>query len=76
VLICFDKIDKFDSTRGSSAFSYFTSVNVNCLRQNYRNVKNYNELKNKYHQFLKQFEDKEVKNKRTLIKNYQKKDII
>jgi hypothetical protein len=47
VLICFDKIDRFDPRKGK-AFNYMTTCILNHYRQLYRSVKNYNELKRKY----------------------------
>ena len=47
VMICFEKIDRFDSLKGK-AFNYFTTCALNHFRQLYRSAKNYNELKKKY----------------------------
>jgi hypothetical protein len=51
VLICFDKIDKFDPGM-VKAFNYMTTCIINHFRQMYRTGRNYNELKRKYHDFL------------------------
>lgn len=51
VMICFEKIDRFDPTKGK-AFNYMTTCIINSLRQTYRSAKNYNELKKKYHNHL------------------------
>lgn len=51
VLICFEKVDRFDSRRGK-AFNYMTTCIINHYRQIYRSVKNYNELKKRYGVFL------------------------
>ncbi len=57
VLICFEKIDRFDPSRGKG-FNYFTTCVLNSLRQMYRTARNYNELKRKYMGFLeKTFEN-------------------
>lgn len=47
VMICFDKIDRFDSRKGK-AFNYMTTCILNHFRQLYRTSRNYNELKIKY----------------------------
>jgi len=47
VMICFDKIDRFDSRKGK-AFNYMTTCILNHFRQLYRTSRNYNELKMKY----------------------------
>lgn len=51
VLICFDKIDRFDPARGK-AFNYFTTCTLNTLRQSYRTARNFNELKRKFSEHL------------------------
>lgn len=51
VLICFEKIDRFDTNKGK-AFNYLTTCILNHLRQLYRTSRNYNELKRKYLDFL------------------------
>lgn len=52
VLICFEKIDRFDPHKGK-AFNYMTTCILNHFRQLYRTARNYNELKRKYHDFLR-----------------------
>lgn len=47
VMICFDKIDRFDSRKGK-AFNYMTTCILNHFRQLYRTSRNYNELKLRY----------------------------
>lgn len=47
VMICFEKIDRFDPSKGR-AFNYATTVALNHMRQLFRSARNYNELKNKY----------------------------
>lgn len=47
VMICFDKIDRFDSRKGK-AFNYMTTCILNHFRQLYRTARNYNELKKRY----------------------------
>lgn len=51
VLICFEKIDRFDPRKGK-AFNYMTTCILNHFRQLYRSARNYNELKKRYHLFL------------------------
>lgn len=51
VLICFEKIDRFDPKKGK-AFNYMTTCILNSYRQLYRTARNYNELKRKYHGHL------------------------
>ncbi len=51
VMICFEKIDRFDPRKGK-AFNYMTTCILNHYRQLYRTARNYNELKKKYHDFL------------------------
>jgi Sigma-70 region 2 len=51
VMICFEKIDRFDQRKGK-AFNYMTTCILNHYRQLYRTARNYNELKKKYHDFL------------------------
>jgi hypothetical protein len=47
VMICFEKIDRFDPRKGK-AFNYMTTCILNHFRQLYRTARNYNELKKKY----------------------------
>lgn len=51
VMICFEKIDRFDPKKGK-AFNYMTTCILNHFRQLYRTARNYNELKRKYLDFL------------------------
>lgn len=62
VVICFEKIDRFDTRKGK-AFNYFTTCVLNHMRQLYRSARNYSELKRKYHDFLNFCEN------RIIIKN-------
>ena len=62
VVICFEKIDRFDPEKGK-AFNYMTTCILNHFRQLYRSAINYNELKKKYHEFLSFCEN------RIIIKN-------
>lgn len=62
VVICFEKIDRFDPEKGK-AFNYMTTCILNHFRQLYRSARNYNELKKKYHEFLNFCEN------RIIIKN-------
>lgn len=50
VMICFEKIDRFNSNKGK-AFNYLTTCILNNMRQLYRTSRNYNELKKKYQEF-------------------------
>jgi len=47
VVICFEKINRFDSRKGK-AFNYMTTCILNHFRQLYRTARNYNELKKKF----------------------------
>jgi DNA-directed RNA polymerase specialized sigma subunit len=53
VLICFEKIDRFDPRKGK-AFNYMTTCILNHFRQLYRSARNYNELKKRYHGYLQE----------------------
>jgi DNA-directed RNA polymerase specialized sigma subunit len=71
VLICFEKIDRFDPRKGK-AFNYMTTCILNHFRQLYRSARNYNELKKRYHNFLQEkFESVVFRNgkERSNIKN-------
>ena len=50
-VICLEKIDRFDPSKGS-AFNYLTTCVLNHFRQLWRSARNYNELKIKYQDFL------------------------
>lgn len=64
VLICFEKIDRFDPRKGK-AFNYMTTCILNHFRQLYRSARNYNELKKRYHTFLQdKFENLVIRNGR------------
>lgn len=52
VMICFEKLDKFDTSKGK-AFNYLTTVLINQLRQLYRSAHNYNQLKENYSEFMR-----------------------
>jgi len=62
VMICFEKIDRFDPKKGK-AFNYMTTCILNHFRQMYRTSRNYNELKRKYQVHLQR------QTERTMIKN-------
>jgi DNA-directed RNA polymerase specialized sigma subunit len=47
VLICFEKLDRFDPKFGK-AFNYMTTCILNHFKQLYRSARNYTELKKKY----------------------------
>lgn len=53
VLLCFEKIDRFDPSKGK-AFTYMTTCILNHYRQIWRSVRNYNELKRRYHGHLQE----------------------
>jgi DNA-directed RNA polymerase sigma subunit (sigma70/sigma32) len=59
VLICFEKIDRFDHRKGK-AFNYMTTCILNHYRQLYRSIKNYNELKRKYLNHLQERFESEI----------------
>jgi DNA-directed RNA polymerase specialized sigma subunit len=70
VMICFEKIDRFDPLKGK-AFNYMTTCILNHYRQLYRTARNYNELKKKYHDFLQsQVEKVLLKHKPNNPNNY------
>jgi DNA-directed RNA polymerase specialized sigma subunit len=62
VMICFEKIDRFDPRKGK-AFNYMTTCILNHFRQLYRTARNYDALKKKYLRYLQAIENK------ILIKN-------
>lgn len=69
VMICFDKIDRFDSRKGK-AFNYMTTCILNHFRQLYRTARNYNELKKKYLNHMQFLEGNAIfKNGRPLFEN-------
>ncbi|MHA2046010.1 MAG: sigma factor [Candidatus Thorarchaeota archaeon] len=51
VMICFEKIDRFDPRKGK-AFNYMTTCILNHFRQMYRSQRNYTEFKHKYQEFM------------------------
>ena len=51
VMICFQKIDRFDPSKGK-AFNYMTTCILNHYRQLYRTQRNYKELKRKYLEYF------------------------
>jgi DNA-directed RNA polymerase specialized sigma subunit len=63
VMICFEKIDRFDPAKGK-AFNYMTTCILNHFRQLYRTARNYNELKKKYHDFMQTQIDQPARNSR------------
>jgi DNA-directed RNA polymerase sigma subunit (sigma70/sigma32) len=69
VMICFDKIDRFDSRKGK-AFNYMTTCILNHFRQLYRTARNYNELKRKYLNYVQFLEgNSSFKNGRPMFEN-------
>lgn len=74
VMICFEKIDRFDPKKGK-AFNYMTTCILNHFRQLYRTARNYNELKRKYLDFVQlQMEQKMPASKTKNL--YKKHNII
>jgi DNA-directed RNA polymerase specialized sigma subunit len=66
VLICFEKINRFDPRKGK-AFNYMTTCILNHYRQLYRSARNYNELKKRYQTFLSEkFENLIIRNGKEL----------
>jgi len=61
VMICFEKIDRFDPRKGK-AFNYMTTCILNHFRQLYRTARNYNELKKRYLRHLQIAEKIIIKN--------------
>ena len=53
VLICFEKIDRFDPEIGA-AFNYMTTCILNHFRQLYRSARHYNDLKGRYLEHIKE----------------------
>jgi Sigma-70 region 2 len=74
VMICFEKIDRFDPKKGK-AFNYMTTCILNHFRQLYRTARNYNELKKKYLDFLQIQLDKQISPAKTKS-IYKKHNII
>lgn len=71
VMICFDKIDRFDSRKGK-AFNYMTTCILNHFRQLYRTARNYNELKKKYLNHMQMLEGNSTfKNGKPMFENQQ-----
>ena len=67
VMICFDKIDRFDPQKGK-AFNYMTTCILNHFRQLYRTARNYNELKKKYLKHLQAIDNQLIiKNGKEII---------
>jgi hypothetical protein len=64
VMICFEKIDRFDPKKGK-AFNYMTTCILNHFRQLYRTARNYNELKRKYLDFVQIQLDCKIPNSKT-----------
>lgn len=67
VLICFEKINRFDPRKGK-AFNYMTTCILNHFRQLYRSARNYNELKKRYQDFLEEkFDNLIIRNGKELM---------
>ena len=71
VMICFEKIDRFDPQKGK-AFNYMTTCILNHFRQMYRTARNYNELKKRYLDFM-QIQEKQITSKKGI---YKKQNIV
>lgn len=71
VMICFEKIDRFDPQKGK-AFNYMTTCILNHFRQMYRTARNYNELKKRYLDFV-QIQEKQIASKKGI---YKKQNIV
>jgi DNA-directed RNA polymerase specialized sigma subunit len=72
VLICFEKIDRFDPDKGK-AFNYMTTCVLNHFRQLYRSARHYNDLKKKYSDFIQsQVERTLLVNRRNITKKKNK----
>lgn len=69
VLICFEKLDRFDPKFGK-AFNYMTTCILNHFKQLYRSARNYTELKKKYQEHI----SKEIQNEINYSKNNKFKD--
>lgn len=66
VLICFEKMHRFDFARGSTAFNFFSTIIWNHYRQLYRTAKSYNDLKLKFQKYLEiQGQDSKISSMRT-----------
>lgn len=68
VMICFEKIDRFDSRKGK-AFNYMTTCILNHYRQLYRTARNYNELKKRYLNYMQLSDGSYFKNGKLVIDN-------
>ena len=73
VLICFEKVDRFDPSKGK-AFNYMTTCIINHFRQLYRTARNYNELKKKYQDHLSVSMEQSQRQIKGTYKNYQSND--
>jgi DNA-directed RNA polymerase specialized sigma subunit len=70
VMICFEKIDRFDPEKGK-AFNYMTTCILNHFRQMYRTARNYNELKKRYLEWIKiQNEKQHPQSKKGIFKKH------
>lgn len=70
VMICFEKIDRFDFRKGK-AFNYMTTCILNHYRQLYRTARNYNELKKRYLSHMQLEDGMYFKNGKMVIDNNQ-----
>lgn len=65
VLICFEKLDRFDPRFGK-AFNYMTTCILNHFKQLYRSARNYTELKKKYQDHMSRELQNEINVSRTI----------
>jgi DNA-directed RNA polymerase specialized sigma subunit len=69
VLICFEKLDRFDPRFGK-AFNYMTTCILNHFKQLYRSARNYTELKKKYQDHI----SRELQNEINVSKTHKPRD--
>ena len=69
VLICFEKLDRFDPRFGK-AFNYMTTCILNHFKQLYRSARNYTELKKKYQDHM----SRELQNEINVSKTHKPRD--
>jgi hypothetical protein len=69
VMICFEKIDRFDPQKGK-AFNYMTTCILNHFRQMYRTARNYNELKKRYLDWVQAQTERQTQNKKGIYKKH------
>lgn len=75
VMICFEKIDRFDPIKGK-AFNYMTTCILNHFRQMYRTARNYNELKKRYLEWTQSQDEEYFSSKQNKKGIYKKHNIV